>query len=37
MQVFLLEDCLINKRGTPTDQYPRGGFAELKEFLLKNL
>ena len=37
MQVFLLEDCLINKKGLALDPFPRGGFAELKDFLLNNL
>ena len=37
MQVFLLEDCLINKRGEDLTQFPRGGFAELKDFLLNQL
>ena len=37
MEVFLLEDCLINKKGADTELFPRGGFGELKEFLLKRL
>ena len=37
MQVFLLEDCLINKSGEALEQFPRGGFAELKDFLLNHL
>ena len=37
MKVFLLTDCLINKRQAELGQFPRGSWAELKEFLLKNL
>ena len=37
MQVFLLEDCLINKGGADLEQFPRGGLAELTEFLLNHL
>ena len=37
MQVFLLSDCLLNRSGSPVEDYPRGGFAELKEFLLERL
>ena len=36
MKAFLLTPCLID-RGGPEVEVPRGGFAELKEFLLKNL
>ena len=36
MKGFLLTPCLID-RGGPAVEVPRGGFAELKEFLLKNL
>lgn len=37
MKVFLLEDCIINKSGTDIDNYPHGGFEELKEFLLNSI
>ena len=37
MQVFLLETCLINKKGLELEQFPRGGFAELKDFLLNHI
>lgn len=37
MKVFLLEGCVVNRSGTDVGQYPRGGFAELKEFLLKTI
>ena len=37
MQVFLLTDCIINKSGADISRFPRGGFGELKDFLLKNL
>lgn len=37
MQVFLLMPCVINKKGLELGQFPRGGFAELKDFLLNNL
>lgn len=33
MQVFLLTDCQINKTGEDVEQYPHGGFEELKKFL----
>ena len=33
MGVFLLTNDLINKKGTDVSVYPRGGFAELIEFL----
>lgn len=33
MQVFLLTDCLINKKNAPLDRYPQGGFDELLAFL----
>ena len=36
MQTFLLTPCMID-RGGPAVDCPRGGFEELKEFLLKNL
>lgn len=35
MGVFLLTDCMINKRGEDIDKYPHGGFGELAH-LLKN-
>ena len=34
MRVFLLTDCLINKRGANIDAWPHGGFAELMAFVL---
>ena len=37
MEVFLLTDCLINRRGADIGEFPHGGFSELKEFLLKHL
>ena len=37
MEVFLLTPCLINKKGTDLSSFPRGGFPELKEFLLQVL
>lgn len=33
MQVFLLTDCLINKSNTDVNDYPHGGFRELKDYL----
>lgn len=33
MQVFLLTDCLINKRNAPLSSYPHGSFAQLRSFL----
>ena len=37
MQVFLLDKCLINKKDLALEQFPRGGFAELKDFLLNHI
>lgn len=36
MQVFLLTDCLLNKKELDISAYPQGGFRELKSYL-KNL
>ena len=36
-KVFLLTDCLINKKERDITAYPHGGFAELKEFLKENI
>ena len=36
MKVFLLTDCIINKENKDINQYPHGGFDELKHFILKN-
>ena len=33
MKVFLLTDCLINKKNEDISKYPHGGFDELKVFL----
>ena len=33
MKVFLLTDCLINKKNEDIDQYPHGSFAELKAYI----
>ena len=33
MQVFLLTDCLISRHGADINDYPHGGFEELKVFL----
>ena len=33
MNVFLLTDCLINKRDEDISRWPHGGFAELKAYL----
>ena len=33
MKVFLLTDCLINKKDVDINQYPHGGFAELMEYI----
>lgn len=35
MQVFLLTDCLINKKERDISIYPHGGFKELTEFIKK--
>lgn len=35
MKVFLLTDCLINKKGKDISVYPHGGFKELTEFIKK--
>jgi len=37
MKVFLLTDCLINKRSVDVSQYPHGGFSELSEYLNRTL
>lgn len=33
METFLLTDCLINKTGRAVEEFPNGGFEELKEHL----
>lgn len=33
IQVFLLTDCLINKKGIDINAYPHGGFKELYEYI----
>lgn len=33
MQVFLLTDCLINKKDDDISKYPNGGFEELKAYI----
>ncbi len=33
MKVFLLTDCIINKKNMDICQYPHGGFAELMEYI----
>lgn len=33
MRVFLLTDCLINRKGADIARYPRGGFQQLEELL----
>jgi len=33
MQVFLLTDCLINKKNEDISQFPHGGFAELMAYI----
>ncbi len=33
MQVFLLTDCLLNKKAEDISDYPQGGFGELQEYL----
>lgn len=35
MQVFLLTDCLINRRNADISRWPNGGFADLKEYLYR--
>jgi len=36
-KVFLLTDCLINKKERDINAYPHGGFTELKKFLKENI
>ena len=36
-KVFLLTDCLINKKERDINAYPHGGFTELKAFLKENI
>lgn len=33
MKVFLLTDCIVNKKNVDISAYPNGGFPELKRFL----
>ena len=33
LSVFLLTDCMINKSGKDINNYPHGGFAELREYI----
>lgn len=33
IKVFLLTDCLINKKGIDINAYPHGGFKELSEYI----
>lgn len=33
MKVFLLTDCIVNKKNADISAYPNGGFPELKRFL----
>ena len=35
MEVFLLTDCLINRKGVDIEQYPHGGFDELMAYIEK--
>ena len=37
MKVFLLTDCIINKKGKDISAYPCGGFDELLQYLDENL
>lgn len=37
MGVFLLTDCLINSKNEDISQYPHGGFAELRQFLEREI
>lgn len=37
MEVFLLTDCLINRKNAPIEAYPHGSFDRLQEFLLERL
>lgn len=37
MDVFLLTDCLINKKEKDLSQYPSGSFDALKEYILKSI
>ena len=33
MKVFLLTDCIINKKNKSIDEYPHGGYTELMEYI----
>jgi len=37
MEVFLLTDCLINKKSKDINEYPNGGFDELISYIEKNI
>lgn len=34
MKVFLLTDCLVNRAGEDTEQYPNGSLAEVKAYIV---
>ena len=35
MDVFLLTDCLLNRKNRDNSQYPQGGFDELMKYLMR--
>ena len=35
IQVFLLTDCLINRKGVDVEEYPHGGFDDLMAYIEK--
>ena len=37
MKVFLLTDCLINKGNVDINQYPHGGFGDLKRYMVEEV
>ena len=37
MKVFLLTDCLIDRKESDLAHYPQGGFDELLDFLSREL
>ena len=37
MKVFLLTDCMINKENKDINQYPHGGFEELRKYMEKEI
>ena len=37
MPVFLLTDCLINRKGADLEKFPHGGYGELQQWLREHI